>query len=85
MIPQPGGAYLLKPGKPVQWADTSQAAKHLNGIHPSTLRNWIQSGVLPARLPDGTEVFRKRTPKLWEFNLPAVEEVRRGWKKDALA
>ena len=44
MTAQPGGAFLVKPGKPIQWAKCSEAARHL-GISPRTLRDWFN---LPA-------------------------------------
>lgn len=71
---QPGGAVVVRSGPPEQWVSASVAARVL-GKSVDTAYRWIQEGTLPAQLPDGTRVFKKRTPKLWEFNLPALEQI----------
>jgi len=83
MTAQPGGAFLVKPGKPIQWAKCSEAARHL-GISPRTLRDWIDTGSVPEAMPDGEPVYRKRTPKLWEFNLPAIEILKAKWTLESV-
>lgn len=82
--PQGDGSYIVRPGRPVDWMPTTAATRCLR-LGSSTLRRWIDEGKLPAALPDGTPVFRKLTPKKWEFNVPALIQIKDRWTREALA
>jgi hypothetical protein len=83
IVPKGDGSFTITPGKPVQWLKTKPAARAL-GLGGSTLRQWIQEGVLPQTLPDGTEVFRNRGVAMYEFNLGAVQQIRDRWTQERL-
>jgi len=83
IVPKGDGSFTITPGKPVTWLKTKPAARAL-GLGGSTLRQWIQEGVLPQTLPDGTEVFRNRGQCMYEFNLPAVQQIRDRWTANRL-
>ena len=83
IIPQGDGTYKVSPGKPIQWLGTTDAAKYLH-IAPNTLRGWIDSGTLPRRSPDGTELCRLCGKCMWEFNVPAVRALMDHWTEQRL-
>lgn len=74
----PGGGVRMQPVQPARWVAPPEAAR-VFGKSVETVRRWVYEGELPEQLPDGTPVVRKRTPKLWEFNLPALEQIQQGW------
>lgn len=88
VVPQGDGSFVVRPGRPVQWVSIQQAADYLQ-VDDSTIRRWIAEGVLPEKITDPktkavTQVLRKRSPKLWELNLPVVEQLKEHWTNTAL-
>lgn len=83
ITPRGDGSFTVAPGKPIVWLGTTEAARYLH-IAPNTLRGWIDAGILPQSLPDGTEIFRLCGVCMWEFNVPAVQEIRNRWTRDRL-
>lgn len=68
LIPQGGGQYLLKPGKPVEWLSVAKFAT-LVGVSPSTVRRYIHQGFI-----EREQVSSMR--HTWRIRSEAVEALR---------